>query len=234
VSTTTINEETGEIIEDETPETPEDPETDGEPDMDGEPEPEPEPGEGGTVLSEKDAEKAAEKLEREDDRHAKRIGEIMGEDSLMLVRCEFCEPGMSGFHWPASMLPADDSRVIFYEAVGGGVEEQMVQPDRYQRCEYCKGFGQVRTGSRNALTANITCPKCLNAGYMDMNPGEGANPQAPAMIGGGNEQQTPEMPAEETDFLGRPRSHPNFGKLGQYLTAEELALDVRDGFASAS
>ena len=177
-------------------------------------------------------EKAAKQLEKESERHTAAVSRIMGEDSLALVPCELCEAGIPGFHWPASMLPDDDPRRTFYEMFETGDEGQMTKPERYARCDYCRGFGKVLTGSREPLTATLSCPECKGAGYHDKN--AATPPQLHSVAVAAPSGDTP-APAEvplEKDFVGRPLGHPNYGKLSAYLSPAELAVDVNDGYAT--
>jgi len=182
-------------------------------------------------LSEKEINKRIKALEGEKERHTKRVSEILQEEAIDLVPCEACEIAIPGFHYPATMYPAGSPERALYELLGGGKETQMQHPSRYVICDTCNGFGQVLTGARNELNRTIVCPECKAAGYHDRE----ADPPnvvtlAPAGYPGENiPAQQP--PPEDTDFLGRPRGHPNYGKMTTYLTPEELAIDQRDGFA---
>lgn len=231
------------VTEDEKVETPAaeqvEPEGEPEPEPDGdeddqivpEPEPEPENAAASGAQTERDVEKAAKALGKEAEKHAAAVSRIMGEDALGLVLCEACEPGIPGFHWPASLLPTDDPRRPLYEMLSMGEDGSLAHPERYSQCAYCKGYGKVLTGSRETLTATITCPECKGAGYFDRNANRPTPPpDAPASTGNGA-TATPEAPAPTEDFVGRPVGHPNYGKLSQYLTPAELALDVNDGYA---
>ena len=193
------------------------------------PEPEPEPTEP-EALTEKEIGKRIDALEREKERHAKRVSEILQEEALDLVVCEACEVAIPGFHYPAAMYPADSSQRALYELLGGGAEAQFMHPSLYVICETCNGHGQVLTGARNDLNRLKACPDCGTAGYHDRNaqrPNVVALPQ-PQPPGQPSEQPQPQT--VDVDFLQRPRGHPNFGLMTTYMTPEQLELDRRDGY----
>ena len=220
------------VLEESPPETPDQPEPapEPEPEQAPEPEPEPEPEQTPEALSEREISKRIDALEREKDRHAKRVSEILQEEALDLIECEACEPAIPGFHYPAHMYATGSAQQTLYELLAGGTDAQMKHPERYVTCGTCNGFGQVLTGARNDLTRLITCPECKGAGYHDRQDTATQvvplQPAPPAENGAADGWQQP----TDADFLGRPRGHPNFGKMTTYLTPEELAIDQRDGF----
>lgn len=224
------------LPEDPTPEpepTPPEPEPTPEPEPEVEPEPEPEPQPAPTeaALSEKEIGKRIDALEREKERHAKRIGEILQEESLDLIECEACEPAIPGFHYPAGMYSEGSAQRVLYEMLGGGTEAQMRHPSRYVRCETCNGFGQVLTGAVNDIHRTKVCPDCPSGqGYHDRE--EARAPVYALATPKTDEPSTgapPATPAE--DFLGRPFGHPNYGLMTAYMTPEQIALDKQDGYA---
>jgi len=210
-----------------TPEPTPEPEPEAEPEPEQAPEPTPEP----EPLSEKEINKRIESLERERERHTKRVSEILQEESLDLVPCEACEPAIPGFHYPAAMYPAGEPQRALYELLSGGSDAQMQHPSRYVVCDTCNGFGQVLTGARNDMNRTITCPDCKAAGYHDLEAQRAQVVPLPQVQVTGGEYAPPPPPPADTDFLGRPKGHPNYGKVTTYLTPEELAIDQRDGFA---
>lgn len=181
-------------------------------------------------LSEKEIDKLTQALEREAQRHTKRIGEIMGDDAVALVMCEACDDKIPGWHWPAEVFPEGSPERTLYELLAGGTDAQMKHHDRFTVCASCNGFGQVLTGARNEIGRMRICPECGGDGYKDAQenqPAPTATPLPLAVV----ENFTPaQAPEPEKDFLGRPVGHPNYGKMSTYLTASEQALDVRDGF----
>lgn len=199
-----------------------------EPTPEHEPTPAPEP----VQLSEKEIEKAWAKLEAEAKRHAGRVSEIMGADALDLVVCELCEPAIPGFHWPVAAMEDDDPRRAMLAAVGAGDLEGYAEAPDAEPCSTCNARGKVRTGSLVPDQETKLCPDCQGQGWKHKTT---APPPAPLAAGEAHEPtgQVREATHQNApDFLGRPFGHPNYGKLQQYLTETEAALDARDGYGS--
>lgn len=216
--------------EPETPEQPAEPTEPEQPEEPAEPEPEPEQPTEPEALSEKEINKRVDALEREKERHAKRVSEILQEEALDLLVCEACEGAIPGFHYPAEMYPEGSAQRLLYEFLSPNAIG-LKHPSRYVRCQTCDGACEVETGARpGTLTYKIVCPDCKGAGYFDRE-----QPSAPVIAITTTTTTTnestgapPETPRE--DFLGRPYGHPNYGKMTTYLSPEEIAIDQRDGF----
>jgi hypothetical protein len=205
----------------------------GEPEPEPEPEPTPEPEEPEAhqaPQSEKEIEKANKALDAEKARHTKRISEIMAEDSLGLVPCEACATNIPGFHWPAADFPEGTAERSLYELLAGGADVQSRQPPFLHTCPSCNGLGEWKTGGHKQSMEWLTCSDCGGKSYIDDRdkpsgpvavPTPAATPEAPA----------PAAPEVETDMLGRPKGHPNYGLLPIYMNPEQLALDAQDGYS---
>lgn len=120
-----------------------DPDTEPEPEPDAEPEPEPEP-----VAKGVDPEKAFTLLAKEDDKHAKAVARIMGDDFALVYRCQHCVDLAAGF----TFTPPDEV-------------PPMLQPDEYERCDRCNGHGAVLTGAVSAIGHTQTCTRCSGQGF---------------------------------------------------------------------
>lgn len=184
-----------------------------------------------SAQTEKEIEKRNRSLEREAERHEKRIRELLGDDAEGLIKCEACPETISGFHYGPEDYPPDSSERVLYELLAGGDASMMRHPEYLETCGECNGFGMVLTGSRTDLTKQLTCPICKGAGYIDTREN-----QPPALIPDLPAGEAPSVvPAAATDELerdmwGRPKDSPRFGKFPIYLTDEERAADVADGY----
>lgn len=85
------------------------------------------------------------KLERAITDQRKRLSKIVGVD-LAGQECPTCD-GMG------------------YTVGGVGDAPDIVHPDNLVACEYCNGYGQVETGSRNPDHIHTICTKCGGLGY---------------------------------------------------------------------
>lgn len=225
----------------ETEETPEAPDNeDLQPDDDLEPDDEAETIEGpdesdevlATAQTEKEIEKRNRALDREAERHEKRIRELLGDDADGLIKCEACPETISGYHYGPNDYPPDSSERVLYELLAGGDASMMRHPSWLVTCDECNGFGQVLTGSRTELTKQLTCPKCKGAGYLN----EQENQPLPATPAIPSPDTPSVVPAAATDDLerdmwGRPRGHAHFGTFPIYLSEQERASDLAEGFA---
>jgi hypothetical protein len=114
--------------------------------------------------SEKEVEETYKKLDREVERHVKRVAELVGEAFAFLVPCELCDPSMPGFRWPRE--PADEVKVAVRMAIGDRQPENW-QADQYSaRCEACDGLGEVLTGSKVAGKGTLPCMTCGGNGWV--------------------------------------------------------------------
>lgn len=93
-----------------------------------------------------DIEKAIKQLQAEGNRHEKRVAEIMGADFAAYVPCEPC--GTLGF------------------VVAGAPALELEVDAETERCDRCKGRGQLITGSLVPGQETKPCPPCMGAGWV--------------------------------------------------------------------
>src|SRR5438105_260456 len=65
----------------------------------------------GQVFSEKEMEKNLDKIARENDRHTKRIEEIMAEGATDLLQCPLCSHFVAGWIYPPNLAPLPEEAV---------------------------------------------------------------------------------------------------------------------------
>lgn len=185
-----------------------------------------------TAQTERELEKRQRALEREAERHEKRVRELLGDDAEGLIKCEACPEALSGYHFGPNDYPPGSPDRALYEMLAGGTDGIMQHPAWVEQCGECNGYGQVLTGARVELTRLLTCPICKGAGYVDLRTDSPA-PLQPAANGAASTPVTPATTPTEpnADMWGRPLGHPNFGKFPIYLTDEERASDLAEGFA---
>lgn len=166
-------------------------------------------------MTERELEQAAGKLERERDRHAARVGEIMGEDANELVPCELCLPMIPGFRFPVE--PDDDTKAAVLEAIGMGGTAELASADDARLCDTCNGLGVVLTGSHVPAHVTKPCRACRGAGYVEVGGPAPATPPGPADTRPPDVQAQEEAPPD-VDPWGRHRGDPDYGRLPNYVT----------------
>src|SRR5689334_9475015 len=129
------------------PETPSEPDEEEE-EQEGTPEPqEPEetPEEQPQGLSEKELEAGRKKLEREQERHANRVSEIMGDEAVHLERCPLCSDFVDGWVFP--QIPPEEIVQKVRVFIGMPDLSNYQQAKDARQCPDCAGLGVVLSGS---------------------------------------------------------------------------------------
>lgn len=109
--------------------------------------------------------KVLDKLDREADRHTKRLTEILEEEALMLLPCELCNPRHAG--WVNLSQVTEETRQRVRIQIGDREPVQRKE-DRYaRRCESCDGEGEVETGSKVQGQTVLPCVECQGKGWVD-------------------------------------------------------------------
>lgn len=110
--------------------------------------------------------KDREKLDRENERHDKRVREIMGEDAAYLVNCPLCGDVSTGFLMVQEEgVISDEHLAKLKELLGIGLPSQLKPHPTAHRCETCDGDGYCDTGSKRAGFMEIECPTCHGKGW---------------------------------------------------------------------
>ncbi len=162
-------------------------------------EPEPEPAPSG--LTEKEIEARFDKIARENERHAKRVGEILEEDATDLLMCPLCSSFIGGFVLNAPV--ADEPRAATLGFLGVIDASELPQADYLERCETCKGRGEVKTGSTRPGYEAANCAACEGKGYR--------NAGAPVVLNGG---MSPEYVApHDNPSLPPPADDPRIAEM---------------------
>lgn len=218
--------ETPEVEPVETPdeaETPEEGETIT-PDEHPEPAPSPEP------LTDAEIEKLQATLTKENERHAKRVREIIGADADELAPCPLCIPNIAGYVW-GEFIP-DDQREAVLELLGGNTTAEYADDPEGDTCPVCNGYGQVTTGSHVLEHLRRPCPACVGLGYLtDTTRAQWEGKQAVKAT------VTPPTPVVQPlaavsdeppiyDQWGRHQTHHLYGRDPRYLTATERQSDL--------
>lgn len=121
----------------------------------------------GSVTDEKELAKRDQKLDAENTRHAKRVGEIMDEAAVDLVPCPVCMDGIAGWVYaPEAQALPEEAQLRLRQLLGLSGLEGIKQATFATTCPDCDGQGEVRTGSRVVGYETTTCERCGKLGWV--------------------------------------------------------------------
>lgn len=168
--TATLNEETGELVEDETPEpepeTPDDDDDEAAADDEPEPEPEEETPHAGPVSDEEHAQVFDKAIKRAKT-YMQAVPTILGDSATDLELCPRCTDLLPGFILPLTIKPVPlEQKVAVKLSIGELGEPQLKQADDAFTCAKCDGEGKVLTGSKIPTQATATCLECRGRGWV--------------------------------------------------------------------
>lgn len=173
---------------------------------------------GPEALSQKDIESRLDKLNREGERHAKRVVEIMGSSMQDLKPCELCWTFAPGFRF--NPIP-DEQRAHVMVTLGLSEVGNYAEDTHSQACADCRGYGVVATGSKVQGQEALPCLNCNGRGWM----GDRAGAPGPA---------PPLSPMSEPDN-GAPEVVPQSQEVADAAAAARAAgLIVIDPHASGT
>jgi hypothetical protein len=181
------------------------PEPDEDPDeLEPEPEPEPEP------VTEARIREIQRKTNAEDERHEKRLREIMGDLFEGYEPCPLCLSSGFLMPFPPGAFDPEQARAVEL-AMGAGESVPRKKHPTKVRCEACDGWGELDTDSRRPEYARDACLVCNGFGTVDsalqssegqlVTPAQWTPPPA----------YEPTPPPPNADGWGRPMGHPHWG-----------------------
>lgn len=158
------NEQAGEDEDDDEPQPAPEPEPD-EPDADAADAAE------AAVLSQRELEKRSQRLDGENTRHAKRVGEIMGDDAAAdLIPCPVCMDGIAGWIYPPEVAQLSPEAIARVRTVIGLPDFTTYRAANFgHECPECGGLGNVTTGSHVPGYEAATCERCKGQGWVRTN-----------------------------------------------------------------
>lgn len=160
--------------------------------------------------TQKEIEAIQRALEKEAERHDKRVREIMGDDYAMLVPSPVdWTPGY--IFNVEGMRPDDEALAVLDAIIGREAGADFLPAEDAQPCEKCGALGRTLTGSRVQGQETKPCSTCSGSGWVP----KLALPQvpAPAMVYGNGNTGNPVAPNQVAvaDRWGRPSGHPHYG-----------------------
>jgi hypothetical protein len=138
------------------------------------PQPEPEP----QGLTEKQLEQRMKRIDTAASNYRNKIGDILGDDLLIMQPCPLCTDGVPAFIFPGVAPPEVVEAVR--PVIGLPDLHEFKDAPHAHRCDTCAGRGVVLSGSFVQGNEAISCPKCSGSGFVvDQATGPAVTPPAP-------------------------------------------------------
>lgn len=137
------------------------------PDEDAQPDADADEAQARAIQNERDLLKRDSRLSAEHERHAKRLGEIMGDDAGDLIPCPVCMDGIDGYVFLPEVQQLSDEAISRIRQVIGLPDYSTFRqaPDAHA-CPDCDGLGEVVTGSHVPGYETKTCGLCMKKGWV--------------------------------------------------------------------
>jgi hypothetical protein len=119
------------------------------------------------VLTDKERKKRDDRLDNEKQRHASRLGEILGEEATSLIPCPVCMDGIDGWIFAPEveqLSPEAISRIR--QVIGLPDYSTFLDAPDAKTCPECDGRGEVKTGSHVPGYETKTCRLCSKTGWI--------------------------------------------------------------------
>jgi hypothetical protein len=128
---------------------------------------EPSEARGPQMGSEKDVRALNEKVKNEGIRHAKRLGEILGDTATDSLPCPLCFQGLMGFVFreDAERL-TDEQKAMALTFLGQEVDGGMPQTPGTETCSNCDGYGVTKNPTKAPHYETSQCAPCGGQGYI--------------------------------------------------------------------
>lgn len=123
------------------------------------------------VQSEKALERRGKQLDGENERHAKRVAQIMEEGAADLIPCPVCMDGIAGWIYPPEVSQLAPEAIARVRQVIGLPDYTTFHRAAFAgECPDCGGLGEVTTGSHVPGREVTTCETCQKAGWIRTRP----------------------------------------------------------------
>ena len=186
--------------------------------QEGEPEQSQEASGAAGAVGEKELEKMFKKVETANLAYVKRLEGIMGEEIGVLEPCPRCGDPFVGLIFPPLMRPASPEVKAAVLLSVGEEPPSVSEPDPYsRRCDACKGWGRVLSGSRLNQQKTLQCIPCNGRGWVAVGDERRVPQQAVAAPVTPNGAEGPVEQPPNADPWGRGPNDPDYGRLPNFV-----------------
>lgn len=168
------------------------------------------PAEPGEPSTEAQIRQLGKRLDAEEERHRKRLAELLGEQFDHYLVCPLCQ--VSGYVLPYEPGQIEQAqRAAIAAAAGEGAPAAYVASPDHEGCPRCDAKGLLLTGSQVPDQVTKLCDLCDGSGYVTHALAE--SQREPIAVGNGNgAAQAPALDlSQPRDAWGRAFGHPHYG-----------------------
>ncbi len=142
-----------------------------------------------------------------------RLGKIVGDD-MVAHECLLCTgigflPELPPPGATLEVVATDDGLKLDIRAPGVPVELKDARDKG--ACDWCDGYGQVRTHSKNPNAAVASCSKCNGHGWVTVAADVPTNVYVPPVAGQAGNSANGQQMEVPNDAWDRPYGHPHYG-----------------------
>jgi hypothetical protein len=117
--------------------------------------------------SDREVKQLGKKIDAERERHAKKLGEILGDAAPDTLPCPLCFEGLQGFVLPGDALSLpEEQRAAALSFLGQEISSGMPQTPGTETCSLCDGYGVTKNPTRSPHHETSMCGPCGGQGYI--------------------------------------------------------------------
>jgi hypothetical protein len=119
--------------------------------------------------NEREVKALGKKIDAERERHAKKLGDLLGDAAPDALPCPLCFEGLQGFVLPgdaASLPEAQKAAALTF--LGQEIGGEVPQTPETETCSRCDGYGVTKNPTRSPHHETSMCGPCGGQGYVKL------------------------------------------------------------------
>jgi hypothetical protein len=119
--------------------------------------------------NEREVKALGKKIDAERERHAKKLGDLLGDAAPDALPCPLCFEGLQGFVLPgdaASLSEAQKAAALTF--LGQEIGSEVPQTPETETCSRCDGYGVTKNPTRSPHHETSMCGPCGGQGYVKL------------------------------------------------------------------